>query len=216
VMIRETLDPGSPHAFLCVTPGQGVSFQRRYDPDASSSSDTEAGITAPHWVKLERDVAGNFTASHSTNGSTWVPVAGAIPDRILMSTSVYVGLALTSHNAAATCEAKFSNVSTTGNVTGQWTNQDIGIASNAAEPLYVSVANASGAPAVVAHPDPAAATIDVWTEWVIPLQEFADKGIDLTNIDKIAVGLGSQSGQAAAGGSGKMYFDDFRLYRIAP
>lgn len=215
VMIRETLDPGSPHAFVCVTPGQGVSFQRRYDADGSSVSDTEANITAPHWVKLERDVAGNFTASHSTNGSTWVPVAGAIPDRILINTSVYVGLALTAHNAGATCEAKLSNVSTTGNVTGQWTSQDIGIASNAAEPLYVSVANATGAPAVVAHSDPAAATINTWTEWVIPLQDFVDKGINPTNIDKIAVGLGSQSGVAASGGSGTVFFDDFRLYRLA-
>jgi len=161
-------------------------------------------------------VAGNFTASHSTNGSTWVPVGTAIPERILMGSSVYIGLAVTSHDAALTCEAKFSNVTTTGQVTGQWVNQDIGITSNAAEPLYVSVANATGAPAVVAHPDPAAATMDVWTEWVIPLQDFADKGINLANIDKIAVGLGSQSGSASAGGSGTVYFDDFRLYRTSP
>jgi hypothetical protein len=216
VMIRETLDAGSMHAFACVTPGSGVSFQRRGSTDATSSSDTEAGITASHWVKLERDVAGNFTASHSTNGSTWVPVDIAAPVRILMNASVYVGLAVTSHNAGATCEAVFSNVSTTGQVTGQWTSTDIGITSNAAEPLYVSVANAAGAAAVVAHPDPDAATIDVWTEWIIPLQEFADKGINLTNIDKIAIGLGSQSGQPAAGGSGTVYIDDLRLYRLAP
>ena len=216
VMIRESLEPGSTHSFVCVTPAQGVSFQRRLSTDGSSSNDDETGITAPHWVKLERDVAGNFTASHSTNGSTWVPVGTAIPERILMGSSVYIGLAVTSHDAALTCEAKFSNVTTTGQVTGQWVNQDIGITSNAAEPLYVSVANATGAPAVVAHPDPAAATIDVWTEWVIPLQDFADKGINLANIDKIAVGLGSQSGQPAAGGSGTVYFDDFRLYRTSP
>jgi len=216
VMIRESLEPGSTHCFVCVTPGQGASFQRRLSTDGTSSSDTEAGITAPHWVKLERDIAGNFTASRSTNGSTWVPVGTAIPERILMGSSVYVGLAVTSHDAALTCEAKFSNITTTGNVTGQWTSQDIGITSNAAEPLYVSVANATGAPAVVAHPDPAAATIDVWTEWVIPLQDFAGKGTNLANIDKIAVGLGSQSGAAAAGGSGTVYFDDFRLYRTSP
>ncbi|MHC4704143.1 MAG: LamG domain-containing protein, partial [Planctomycetota bacterium] len=216
VMIRETLAPGSPHAFVCVTPAEGVAFQRRVNADGTSSGDTEAGITAPHWVKLERDVAGNFTASRSTNGSTWVPVGAAIPERILMNPSVYIGLAVTSHNTSATCEAVFSSVSTTGQVTGQWISQDIGIATNAAEPLYVSVANAAGAAAVVAHTDPDAATIDVWTEWVIPLQEFADKGINLTNIDKIAIGLGSQSGQPAAGGSGTMYLDDIRLYRLAP
>ncbi|MHC4353857.1 MAG: LamG domain-containing protein [Planctomycetota bacterium] len=218
VMIRETLDPDSAHAMTFVTPAQGVVFEYRGAKGDNNvgAAGQETGITAPHWVKLERDIAGNFTASHSTNGSNWVPVGNALPERVLMDTSVYVGLALTSHNASATCEAVFSNVTTTGNVTGVWTSRDIGIASNAAEPLYVSVANATGAPAVVAHPDPAAATIDVWTEWVIPLQDFAAKGINLSNIDKMAVGLGTQSGAAAAGGSGTVYVDDFRLYRIAP
>jgi hypothetical protein len=131
---------------------------------------------------------------------------------IPMSSTVYVGLALTSHDAAAICQAVFSNVTTTGNVSGQWTNQDIGIASNAAEPLYVAVANSTGAPAVVAHDDPSAATIDMWTEWVVPLQAFADQGIDLTNVDSIAIGLGTKAGVAGPGGSGTIYIDDIRLY----
>ncbi|MFH1718816.1 MAG: LamG domain-containing protein, partial [Planctomycetota bacterium] len=33
VMIRETLDAGSKHAFACVTPASGVAFQRRIDTD---------------------------------------------------------------------------------------------------------------------------------------------------------------------------------------
>ena len=69
--------------------------------------------------------------------------------------------------------------------------------------------------AVVAHSAPAAATTVVWTEWVIPLQEFADKCVNLTNLAKIAVGPGSQSGQAAGGGSGLMYFYGFRLSPIS-
>jgi hypothetical protein len=92
-------------------------------------------------------------------------------------------------------------------------SQDIGIASNAAEPLYVAVSNSSGQPAVVVHTDPAAATIDTWTEWVIPLQAFADQGIVLTNVDRIAIGLGTKGNITIPGGSGKMYFDDIRLYR---
>ena len=35
---------------------------------------------------------------------------------IAMGANVYIGLSLTSHNASATCEAKFSNVSTTGTI----------------------------------------------------------------------------------------------------
>ena len=130
-----------------------------------------------------------------------------------MAGNVYIGLALTSHDAALTSQAVFTNVTTTGNVTGQWMSQDIGITSNSAEPLYVAVSNTSGAPAVVANSDPAASTIDAWTEWRIPLQTFADQGINLTNVDKIAIGLGSKSGMTSAGGSGTMYFDDIRLSR---
>ena len=84
---------------------------------------------------------------------------------------------------------------------------------NAVEPLYVAVSNAAGAPGVVANDDPAAATIDDWVEWRVPLQAFADQGMNLTNVDKIAVGLGSKSGLAAPGGSGTIYIDDIRLYR---
>jgi hypothetical protein len=111
-----------------------------------------------------------------------------------------------------TCEAIFSNVTTTGSVSGQWTNQDVGIISNDAEPMYVAVSNIAGDPAVVYHEDPNAAQIDTWTEWVIGLQEFADQGVDLTDVDRIAIGFGSH-GDATADGSGTMYFDNIRLYR---
>jgi hypothetical protein len=66
---------------------------------------------------------------------------------------------------------------------------------------------------VVVNNDPAAATIDTWTEWVIPLQAFADQGIDLTKVDRIAIGLGTKGNMTTPGGSGKMFFDDIRLYR---
>jgi hypothetical protein len=209
-MIRDTLEPGSKHASMVVTPGQGVSFQRRPQTDSGSNHTTTGGITAPYWVKIERTIAGSFSASHSADGVSW-EMQGT-PENITMASTVYMGLALTSHNADAMCEAVFTDVTTTGNVSGQWTNQDIGIASNAAEPLYVAVSNASGSPAVVANEDPSAAQINEWTEWRVPLQAFADQGINLTNVDKIAIGLGSKSGMASAGGSGTVYIDDIRLY----
>jgi len=133
-----------------------------------------------------------------------------------MGTNVYVGLALTAHNAAATCQAIFSNVTTTGNVSGQWASQDIGILSNDAEPLYVAVSNSTGNPAVVVHDDPAAAQINTWTEWVIPIQVLADQGITLTNVDKIVIGLGTRGNMTVPGGSGKIFIDDIRLLQPAP
>ena len=87
-----------------------------------------------------------------------------------------------------------------------------GISDNATEPLYVSVSNTSGAPAVVANDDPAATQLIQWTEWRILLQAFADQGINLTNVDNIAVGLGNKGG-VSTGGSGTMYIDDIRLYQ---
>jgi hypothetical protein len=218
-MIRETLDAGSKFAAVFITPGNGCRFQARSDADIAATSDTsvvtaeQTAIVAPYWVKLERDIAGSFRASYSADGTNWEQMSWN-PQNISMSSNVYVGLALTSHNAGATCEATFSNVTITGTAGGQWANQDIGIESNAAEPLFVAVSNSAGTPAVVVHDDPAAATIDTWTEWVIPLSVFADQGIVLTNVDRIAIGLGTQGNMTVPGGSGKMYIDDIRLYNL--
>jgi Concanavalin A-like lectin/glucanases superfamily/Gylcosyl hydrolase family 115 C-terminal domain len=218
VMIRETLDAGSKFAAIYITPGNGCRFQARTDTDIAATSDTavastqQMAIAAPYWVKLERDVAGNFRGYYSADGTTWTPMTWN-PQSIVMGSNIYVGLALTAHSANATCTAKFSNIQTTGTVGPQWADQDIGIVSNAAEPLYVALSNAGGQPAVVVHPDSAAAQTTTWTEWVIPLSAFSDQGINLTNVDQLAIGLGTRGNMTAPGGSGKMYFDDIRLYR---
>jgi hypothetical protein len=84
-----------------------------------------------------------------------------------------------------------------------------GDSDNAAETLYVAL-NGS---AVVNHENPNAAQIEIWTEWKIDLQLFADQGVNLTDMDRIAIGLGTRGNITIPGGSGKMYFDDIRLYR---
>jgi hypothetical protein len=213
VMIRESLSPDSAHAFACVTPGNGVASQYRPTTGGTSGNFNQTGLTAPYWVKLERSMSGLFTVSHSADGASWQPVTGATAQNISMGSNIYIGLALTSHDAALTCQAVFSNVTTTGNVSGQWTNQDIGIASNDAEPLYVAVSNSTGNPAVVVHDDANAAQINTWSEWVIPLSIFADQGINLSDVDRIAIGLGTQGNTTVPGGKGKMYIDDIRLYQ---
>jgi hypothetical protein len=81
---------------------------------------------------------------------------------------------------------------------------------NAAEPLYVTL-NGS---AVVRHDNPEAAQASTWTEWNIDLQLFADQGVNLVNVNTIALGLGNRD-NPVAGGSGTVYFDDIRLYRPA-
>jgi len=216
VMIRETLDPNSKNAFACITPANGIMSQGRTDTGSTSYRATQSGIAAPHWIKLERDIAGNFTAYQSTNGSTWEMVENSTPQNIMMNANAYIGLAITSHNANLPCEAKFSNVQITGTVGGQWMHQDVGIVSNAAEPMYIALSNSTGTVAAVYHEDTNAAMIDTWTEWTIDLQKFADQGVDLTNVDKIALGIGNRDNVPGPGGSGTVYFDDIRLYRPTP
>jgi hypothetical protein len=217
VMIRETLEPGSKHALLSVTPNNGVVSVVRVNTGGDSYTSNQTGVTAPHWVKLERDLAGNFTVYHSVNGSSWVPVEDFTSQIIQMSANVYIGLAVTSNNADATCQAVFSNVNVTGNVTQQqWMDRDIGIASNDPEPLYIAVSNIAGIPAVVYHDDSDAAVTGTWTEWIIPLQTFADQGIVLADVDRISIGLGTRGNMTIPGGSGKIFIDDIRLYRPRP
>ncbi len=86
-----------------------------------------------------------------------------------------------------------------------------GDSANAAEPLYVALNGSS----VVMHDNPDAALMTDWTEWNIDLQTFADQGVNLANVNTIALGLGNKK-NPLAGGSGTMYFDDIRLYPPAP
>jgi len=210
VMIRDTLDADARHAMMVVTPGQGVSFQRRFTEGANSSSDTAAGIVAPQWVKIERTVGGLIRASYSTDGNTWTQLGASEP--VTMSIPMYVGLALTSHNPGVVCEAVFSNVTSDG--TGPWASQDIGLLSNEAEPMYVKVTDGSGTAATVHHEDPNASQIDTWTQWNIDLKELSDAGVILTDVSNLAIGFGGGD-DPHPGGSGLVFFDDIQL-RMEP
>ena len=117
--------------------------------------------------------------------------------------------------------AKYSETEMTLTVSRDWTEEGAaelslwfyGDPANSAEGLYVVVSNAAGQPVVVYHDDPIATQTDTWAQWVIPLQTFADQGIDLTNVDKIALGVGTRGNMTVPGGAGRMLFDDIRLDR---
>jgi len=89
-----------------------------------------------------------------------------------------------------------------------------GESTNVVERLYVAVANTAGTPAVIYNDDPNAVQLTNWIQWRIPLQSFADQGVNLTNVDSIAIGVGTRGNETIAGGTGKMYFDDIRLYPV--
>ena len=106
VMIRERLTADSPHAFMIVSAGKGLAFQRRVAAGGISTSNSGVPGTAPKWVKLER--RGNvISAFWSEDGITWMFLAN---DAFTMPPDVFVGLAVSSHDNARLATVTFDNV----------------------------------------------------------------------------------------------------------
>jgi hypothetical protein len=224
VMIRETLVGTSKHAFMAVTPlaSHGLAFQYRDGIDADDS-DSEHGVdnqTAPYWVKLVRQ--GNvFTGYHSPDGINWTmkDPSGTEDDAmnpvtIPMAANVYIGLALTSHENDVLRMAQFSNVSTTGSVTGAWTVIDIDstvVGTNSIEPLYVALEDSAGKVKAVPTDNPLGSADPDWQEWNIKLSDFSGAAVNLKAVKKMYIGVGTR-GSTMVGGSGKIYVDDIRVY----
>ncbi len=78
---------------------------------------------------------------------------------------------------------------------------------NTVDPVYVAL----NGNAIVTADDPAASQIGAYVQWQIPLQKFADLGVNLTNVSTIAVGVGNKA-NPTPGGSGTMYFDDIGVH----
>ena len=214
IMIRDSLDPGSINITLLLTPDptKGLRLQSRTATGRvkeRGTADLDPNAMPPYWLKLQRSSGGLIRAYRSPDGVNWTQFTLR---NISMQTPIYIGLAATSHDVTKACEAKFSNVSFPDNAslsTQAWSHQDIGIISNEAEPMFMSINGAK-----VYHDDPNAALIDAWTEWKIPLQNFTDKGVNLSNVTSIGIGFGT-SGGTQPGGEGTMFIDDIRLYRPA-
>jgi uncharacterized protein (DUF2141 family) len=101
VMIRETLSADSAHAYALVSARNGYAFQRRAGA-ALQSTNTSGGTGAPPgWLRLVR-AGSTFTAYRSPDGVTWTAMGS---DAINMAATVYVGIAVTSHNPTAATTA---------------------------------------------------------------------------------------------------------------
>ncbi len=112
---------------------------------------------------------------------------------------------------------KYSETELTLSATRDWTEGGAtelslwfhGESNNAAEPMYVAL----NGNAIVYNDNPDAALITEWTQWNIDLSApggFADQGVNLTNVNTIAIGFGDKT-NPQPGGAGKMYFDDIAV-----
>lgn len=157
--------------------------------------------------------AGNGTGSAVGNDNVWFPLEDTIIHGGLYSLPY-------SYDNNKQGFAKYSEIEKELTYPRDWTAESVaelslwfyGDPANASEPMYVAVSNTDGQSAVVVYDNPNAAQIDAWTEWVIPLQNFTDQGVDLTDVDKIMIGFGTKGNMTTPGGSGSVLFDDIRLY----
>lgn len=145
VMIRESLDAGSKHANMFVTPGHGFDFQYRGSTGGGSSSVTGPALNAApnNWVRLVRE--GNFfTAYASADGNSWTTIGSTT---VTMGSTVYAGLAVCSVSNGTLSTAAFDKVSVVA-VPSPWQSSDIGSPGVAGGALYANgiyTLSASGA-----------------------------------------------------------------------
>ncbi|MBN2235066.1 MAG: hypothetical protein JW706_07945, partial [Opitutales bacterium] len=111
VMIRETLEPGSTHASMVLTPMKKVSFQRRTGTNAASPSGVSTTFGSyPYWVRMVRD-GETLTGFHSSDGTSWTKLSSV---NLTMNANVWIGLAHCSHDNTRLNTAIIDNVSISG------------------------------------------------------------------------------------------------------
>ena len=108
LMIRASRDAAAAHAFMLVSAGKGIAFQRRLTRGGESAHTSGGTGTAPVWLRLVRrgDVLSGYV---SGDGRTWRLVGSEF---IAMGRDVLAGLAVSSHSETARSRAVFSGVQT--------------------------------------------------------------------------------------------------------
>jgi len=124
VMIRQSLDTGSAHGFMLVSAARGHALQRRSQAGGISTSVATGTGTAPVWLKLARR-GQTLTASRSADGTTWSQVGQAT---VTLSGTVYVGLAVSSHDLTRTATVSFDRVTvaSASALPAGWQSRDVG------------------------------------------------------------------------------------------
>ncbi|NIT59830.1 MAG: hypothetical protein GWN00_27500 [Aliifodinibius sp.] len=116
VMIRDTLDPNSAHAFMAVTPnynpdgtgpfGHRLSAQGRLTAGDSSFNVDAGNMTGPQCIRIMRQ-GDTFTTYYYYDGE-WIELAST---DIVMTDPVYIGMAVTAHeDSGPLATAKFDRV----------------------------------------------------------------------------------------------------------
>jgi len=177
--------------------------------DFESYNDIEEGEAGSNRLYVTwLDGFDNPAANGAVVGNLNVPIAETRTGYVNSGTQA---MPLSYNNSGKSSEATLALTGTA----RDWTREGVGQLSlwfrgestNAAERMYVALNGRA-----VYHVNPTAVQVDVYEEWVIPLQTFADLGVTLNNVTSVAIGFGNPP----AGGAGTVYIDGLRLYRVAP
>lgn len=176
VMIRESLTANSRHALAAMTPSHGLSFDYRSTVGGSTTYVNGGSGAVPYWVRLVR--AGNtITAYKSTTGTSWTSMGSA---SITMGSTVYVGLAVTSHANTTLGTATFDNISFTGQPP----------AADTTPPTFSSVSaqnpNQNGATITWTTNEPATSQVEYGTTATYGLSTAVNTSLDTTHTQVVA------------------------------
>ena len=222
IMFRETLDPGSVMVTHTMRAAGQVFVRSRVIAEEGVQDGPQvpqfpATLVIPHWMRLKRE-GDVFTAEHSTDGQTWEVVGD--PVTVPMAQTVYVGMAVAAdqpEDSTLINTSVFKDLSIDGTVEQPGPLEkvlDIGMPTNSSEEMYLIIEDSAGNSAVITNPEGNIATrASTWKSWQIMLSDVADQGVDLTNIQSLKIGIGNKLAPSA-GGTGKMFVDDIRLYPI--
>jgi hypothetical protein len=117
LMMRGSVDAGSPYYALLITPSNGLAVQWR-TVQGGTTSKTAAAAMVPVFLRVSRRTTTgatpttSYSAWTSPDGSTWSLVQGSTVT-IALSATYLEGLAVTSHNTSMLSQAAFVGLSFT-------------------------------------------------------------------------------------------------------
>ncbi len=108
--LRSSLSPDAANMFIAGRPDTNVIVNDRTTDGGTGGNLIVTAGTSPTWLELSRS-GGTVTASTSTDGINFTPIAS---DTLTLSGTVYVGMAVASHDPSSLAEATFTHVSLVG------------------------------------------------------------------------------------------------------
>ena len=107
LMVRTSNEPGARCLSVVMSAAHGIAHQRRLEDKAATTSTKLDLGAAPHWLRITRS-GDTLTGFESNDGITWMETG--VETFAKLPAAVPVGLAVTSHDNAATATATFDRV----------------------------------------------------------------------------------------------------------